>query len=179
VDAPVLGGPEVTANGQARLLLGGQEQVVKGLDGLWGDISSGYTYCGPNGSATSMKLLSNLILIGGTMLLSEAVVTAQANGVENRVLQEVFGTSPAVAPGVRVRLADIMHGEHEGWWTIQLAEKDLGLALQLASSRGIDLPLGKTAEQVLQRTDVAGYGELDLGAVVEAVRGREAARSGT
>jgi 3-hydroxyisobutyrate dehydrogenase-like beta-hydroxyacid dehydrogenase len=170
VDAPILGGPEATAQGGARLLLGGDENVVHRLDTLWNDLSAGYFYCGLNGSATSMKLLSNLILVGGTMLLAEAVVTGQANGIGDDILRQVLGGSPAVAPGVKPRMEDIIGGDHEGWWTILLAEKDIALALQLATSQGLQLPVGSTVEDVLHRTDAAGYGEKDLAAVVETFR---------
>jgi 3-hydroxyisobutyrate dehydrogenase-like beta-hydroxyacid dehydrogenase len=170
VDSPILGGPEATAQGNARLLLGGEESTVHRLDSLWNDLSAGYFYCGPNGSATTMKLLSNLILVGGTMLLAEAVVTGQANGISDDILRQVLGGSPAVAPGVKPRMEDIIGGDHDGWWTIRLAEKDIALALQLASSKGLRLPLGSTAEEVLHQTDTAGYGEKDLAAIVETVR---------
>lgn len=175
IDAPILGGPEVTAKGQAKLLLGGDEATVKRLDGLWGDISSGYVYCGPNGSATTMKLLSNLNLMGGTILMAEAVVTARANGIDEEVVRKVIGDSPAVAPGVRVRFEDVLGGDHEGWWSVQLAEKDIDLALELARDKDITLTMAGAVEEVLRRTEAAGYGEKDLGAVVEAVRGREEA----
>lgn len=172
VDAPILGGPEVTAQGGARLLLGGDENAVHSLGALWNDLSAGYTYCGPNGSAATMKLLSNLILVGGTMLLAEAVATGQANGIGDAVLRQVLGSSPAVAPGVKARMEDIIGGDHVGWWTIRLAEKDIALALQLATSQGLQLPLGSTVVDVLHRTDAAGYGEKDLAAVIEIVRQR-------
>ncbi|MGH2449267.1 MAG: NAD(P)-dependent oxidoreductase [Chloroflexota bacterium] len=170
LDAPILGGPEITAEGKARLLLGGSEQTVHKLDNVWKDLVAGTVYCGGNGTATTMKLLSNLILIGGTILLAEAVVTADRSGVGTEVVREVLGTSPAVASGVRVRLDDIMTGDHRGWWTIELAEKDTKLALLVACSAGLDLTLGTAAQHVLQRTDKAGHGQLDLGAVVEPLR---------
>lgn len=170
IDAPILGGPEVTAEGKAKLLVGGDERTVKALDKLWNDISSGYIYCGSNGSATTLKLLSNLMLVGGTMLMAEAVATAQANGIGTDVIRRVIGESPAVAPGVRVRFEDVLSGSHEGWWTIQLAEKDIQLALQLATGHDLTLTLGSAAERFLHDTDRAGYGAKDLGAVVESVR---------
>lgn len=170
IDAPVLGGPDLTEEGKAKLLLGGSEEMIQRLDPLWRNISSGYVYCGANGAATSMKLLSNLILIGSTMFLAEAVAAAQANHISDGVVREVFGSSPAVAPGVRVRLDDVMGGNHEGWWTIKLAEKDLSLALSLAHDGGSRAELGKTAEHLLQQTDQVGFGSSDLGAVAEVMR---------
>lgn len=170
VDAPVLGGPEAFRNGRAKLLLGGDRAVVDRLNPLWPQISAGHYYTGENGTAATLKLLSNLILIGATQLLMEAVVTAQALGFSDETLREVFGGSPAVAPGTQVRLEDILHGDHAGWWTLVLARKDLGLALQLARGAGLELPLADAGAGLIARGIDAGYGELDLGAMAEVLR---------
>jgi 3-hydroxyisobutyrate dehydrogenase-like beta-hydroxyacid dehydrogenase len=170
IDAPVLGGPHSFQTGKAKLLLGGDRAVIERLDPLWDDLSAGHYYTGENGTATTLKLLSNLILVGGTQLLMEAVATAQAHGFPDDILRDVFGGSPAVAPGVQVRLEDVLHGDHEGWWTLKLADKDLGLALKLAQSVGLDLPLTRAGEQLLARSIEAGYGEKDLGAMMNVLR---------
>lgn len=170
VDAPILGGPEPFRAGKARLLLGGNREVVASLDPLWEDLSSGHSYTGPNGTATTLKLLSNHLLVGGTQLLMEAVVTAQAHGFSNDVLREVFGGTPAIAPGVRVRLEDVLEGEHEGWWTLLLADKDMTLVLKLAQQAGLRLPIAEASEKLVRDAVDAGYGEKDLGAITEVLR---------
>jgi 3-hydroxyisobutyrate dehydrogenase-like beta-hydroxyacid dehydrogenase len=170
VNAPVLGGPDAFRGGKAKLLLGGDRSVIDRLDALWNDLSAGHYYTGDNGTATTLKLLSNLILIGGTQLLMEAVATAQAHGFKDEILRDVFGGSPAVAPGVQVRLEDILHGDHEGWWTLKLAEKDLNLALKLARSAGLNLPLADAGEGLIARSIDAGYGDQDLGSMMNVLR---------
>jgi 3-hydroxyisobutyrate dehydrogenase len=172
VDAPVLGGPDAFRSGRAKLLVGGDRSIVDRLETLWNDLSAGHYYTGGNGTATTLKLLSNLILIGGTQLLMEAVTTAQAHGFTDEILRDVFGGSPAVAPGVQVRLEDILHGDHEGWWTLKLADKDLNLALQLARGAGLDLPLAHAGEGLIARSIDAGYGDKDLGAMMNVLRAK-------
>ena len=170
VDAPILGGPEALISGKAKLLLGGREEVITNLTPLWNDLAAAYLYTGSNGTATMLKLLSNLILVGSTALLAEAVVTGQANGIENDVLRRVFGQSPAVAPGVQARLEDILEGDHRGWWTLELADKDMNLVLKLASGHSVTLPVAAATEGIIRQAIEAGYGDQDLGAVVEVIR---------
>jgi len=174
IDAPILGGPEPFGQGKARLLLGGRKDLIDGLERLWSDLSSGAYYTGPNGTATTLKLLSNLMLVGGTQLLMEAVVTAQAHGFPNDILREVFGGSPAVAPGVRVRLDDVLEGDHAGWWTLLLANKDMGLVLKLAQQADLQLPIAEASANLVRSAIDAGYGEQDLGAMVEVLREKTA-----
>ncbi|PZS00655.1 MAG: hypothetical protein DLM70_13300 [Chloroflexi bacterium] len=170
VDAPILGGPEPFRAGQATLLLGGDREMIQRHTSLWEDLSSGHYYAGPNGSATTLKLLSNSMLVGGTQLLMEAVATGQAHGFSNDVLREVFGGSPAVAPGVRVRLDDILGGDHKGWWTLLLADKDMSLVLELAKQVDLMLPIAGASEKLIRRSIDAGYGEQDLGSMTEVLR---------
>jgi 3-hydroxyisobutyrate dehydrogenase-like beta-hydroxyacid dehydrogenase len=170
VDAPILGGPEPFRAGKARLLLGGQREMVTRLDPLWDDLSSGHFYTGPNGTATTLKLLSNHLLVGGTQLLMEAVVTAQAHGFSNDVIREVFGGTPAIAPGVKVRLEDVLGGDHVGWWTLLLADKDMTLVLKLAQQADLRLPIAEASEKLVRDAIEAGYGEKDLGAITEVLR---------
>jgi 3-hydroxyisobutyrate dehydrogenase-like beta-hydroxyacid dehydrogenase len=179
VDAPILGGPEAVVEGRAKYLVAGEEDTVKRLDGLFNDLGAAYIYTGPNGTATTLKLLSNLILVGSTELLAEAIVTGQSAGLSNDVLREVFGQSPAVAPGVKVRLEDVLQGDHDGWWTLELADKDMRLILKLASGVDVSLPVGAATQGIIRRAIEAGYGEKDLGAVTEALRIREPAAAGT
>jgi 3-hydroxyisobutyrate dehydrogenase-like beta-hydroxyacid dehydrogenase len=174
VDAPVLGGPGVFAQGKAKLLLGGNRETVESLDALWNDLSSGYYYTGPNGTATTLKLLSNLNLVGGTQLLMEAVVTARAHGFSDDVLREVFGGSPAVAPGVRLRLDEILNANYDGWWTLKLADKDIGLVQRLAEQAGLDLPLADASRGLIERGIEAGYGDKDLQSMTEVLQRRQA-----
>jgi 3-hydroxyisobutyrate dehydrogenase-like beta-hydroxyacid dehydrogenase len=176
IDAPILGGPEALLNHKAKLLVGGSETIVRRLDPLWNDLAAAYFYTGENGSATTLKLLSNLILVGSTTLLAEAVATAQASGIGNDVLRQVFGQSPAVAPGVQARLEDILAGDHHGWWSLRLADKDMSLVLKLAADNGLTLPLAGATEGMIQRSIDAGYGDLDLAAIVELVRDSAATR---
>ncbi len=172
VDAPILGSPSAVEVGGAKLLLGGEEETIKRLNALWSNLSSGYIYCGSSGAAATMKLLSNLILVGSTILLSEAVMTARGNGIDDTVVRQVFGQSPAVASGVQTRLDDIITGEYEGWWTVQLAQKDISLALTLAEITGTNVQLGRAAEQVLRDSEREGHGQLDLSVVAEIARPR-------
>ena len=172
VDAPVLGGPGVFAQGKAKLLLGGNRETVESLDVLWNDLSSGYYYTGSNGTATTLKLLSNLNLVGGTQLLMEAIVTARAHGFSDDVLREVFGGSPAVAPGVRLRLDEILNANYDGWWTLKLADKDIGLVQRLAEQAGLDLPLADASRGLIEKGIEAGYGDKDLQAMTEVLQRR-------
>ncbi|HEX2034685.1 MAG TPA: NAD(P)-dependent oxidoreductase [Chloroflexota bacterium] len=170
VDAPVLAGPQAIQAGQGQLLLGGPPDLVARLDPLWQDLTALRVRCGPTGSGSTMKLLSNLVLIGGIALLAEAVATGQAAGLPTEVIRQVFEQSPLLGPGLRNRLEDILTGDHSGWFSVSLAEKDVRLAVELGAAGGLTLALGPQVQELLARTAAAGRAEQDIGAVVEVIR---------
>jgi len=177
VDAPVLGGPQVVATGQATILLGGDEGLLERFSGLFSELSAQQLRCGPAGSASAVKLVANLLLIGQLCVLSEAVATAQANEVSDAVISELVRT-PLVPPALLNRLDDVIRGSHEGWFSIRLGHKDVRLVRTLAAGAGLDLSVAASVDAVLERTEAAGLGDRDIAAVVEAVRAhRLAARS--
>jgi 3-hydroxyisobutyrate dehydrogenase len=171
LEAPIMGSPIATAQGQARLLLGGPEATAQRLDALWNDVSAGYVYCGPSGSALTVKLMSNEVLIGSTLLLAQAIVTAQRSGIGDEVIRAVLGRNAVVGPGVLARFDSLMSAAHPTLWSIDLAAKDVRLAREAAERTGVPAPIADAIQAELERAARAGLGEADMAAVVDMLRG--------
>jgi 3-hydroxyisobutyrate dehydrogenase-like beta-hydroxyacid dehydrogenase len=170
VDAPILGGPAKVEAGQVTLVIGGPVETVRMLDNLWTDIAERFFNCGPNGHGTTMKLLSNYMLIGGVALLSEMIATAQAGGVPDDIVREVFGESYTIAPAMRQRFESVLRHHHAGWFSVELSDKDLNLFRALAEKAGLALPVADGAHALLSAAIAAGHGDEDLAAAIEGLR---------
>ncbi|WP_425581707.1 NAD-binding protein [Streptosporangium vulgare] len=68
------------------------------------------------------------------------------------------------------RVDDILTGDHQGWFTTRLAAKDVRLAVDLARSAGLDLPIARLVERRYEEAAERGWGDGDIGAVVELLR---------
>jgi 3-hydroxyisobutyrate dehydrogenase-like beta-hydroxyacid dehydrogenase len=169
VAAPILGAPAAVTGHQATVLLGGEASVLDRLQPLLEDLAAQQVRCGPPQTAAATKLVANLLLVGQLAVLAEAVVTAQANGVDDELIG-ALGRMPLVAPALHNRLEDVIHGDHQGWWTARLGLKDVRLARSIAADQGLELSLAATVDAMLDRTIAAGLGDRDVAAVVEAVR---------
>ena len=172
VAAPVLGAPQAVRDGGATWLLGGDPAAVDGLAPVWSALAAQQVRCGPDpGAATTVKLLVNYLLLAGTAVLAEAVALGQATGLDPALLREVAMASPAVAPALlHRRLDDLLDGDHRGWFTTRLAAKDVRLATELAGSSGVPLPLAELVWRRYASAADAGWGEHDIGALVELFR---------
>ncbi len=169
LDAPVMGSPSMIAAGMGSFLIGGPSPTVTGLDALWSDLGAGYTYCGPIGSGATMKLVSNLLLITGVAALAEGVATARHHGIPDDLLKSLFDESFVVSPASKVRLESLFDEAHPGWFTPELARKDVRLAVGLADQAGIGVRIGPATDALLSAVIDTGGPWPDFSAVIEAL----------
>lgn len=169
LDAPVMGSPENVAGGFARFLVGGPSSTITSLEALWSDLGSGYVHCGPVGTAATMKVIANLVLITGVTALAEAIATARAQGLPDQLLSEFFAGSPVVSAATSLRLGSILDGAHPGWFSPALARKDVRLAVGLAEEAGVDVRIGPATDALLTTVVDSGQEWPDFSAVIEAL----------
>lgn len=177
VDAPILAGPATVLSGAAGIVAGGEMATIQRLQPLWTDLSASFVHLGPAGSGATVKLVSNLLFLEGLACLSEAVVLAERAGVDAKLLADFLRSSPVVPSGLQNRLDDVLHGDHDGWFSVSLGCKDLRLARELGQEQGAELQLAAAAETLYLQAEHAGYGTKDVAAVVEAAR--SSSRRGT
>ncbi|HEX4703105.1 MAG TPA: NAD(P)-dependent oxidoreductase, partial [Pseudonocardiaceae bacterium] len=149
LDAPVMGAPAMIEQGAGRFLIGGPPKTIRQLDPLLADLGAGYLHCGPAGTGATMKLMLNLQLVIGVAALAEAIATARAEGIDDDLLRAVFADSPVLSPATRVRQEPMLDPAHPGWFSAELARKDVRLAVGVAEQRGVPVRLGPATENLL------------------------------
>jgi 3-hydroxyisobutyrate dehydrogenase len=169
LDSPVMGSPAMVAGGLGRFLIGGPVEAITALDPLWSDLGAGYIHCGPVGAGATMKVISNLLLITGVAALAEGIATARQHGVPDELLRTILGDSMVVSPASKVRLESLLDDAHPGWFSPELARKDLRLAIALAAQADVGVRVGPAAEALLTTVIDAGGQWPDFAAVIEAL----------
>jgi len=169
LDAPVMGAPENVAAGHCRFLVGGPLPAISSCEPLWTDLGVGYTHCGPVGTASIMKLISNLLLITGVASLAEAIATARSHGIPDELLQGIFSQSPVISATSGIRLNSVLDPNHPGWFSPTLARKDVRLAVGLAEQAGLPVRVGPATEALLTAVVESRVEWPDFSAVIEAL----------
>jgi 3-hydroxyisobutyrate dehydrogenase-like beta-hydroxyacid dehydrogenase len=173
--SPILGSPAAVLSGEAGYLIGGPRELYDRLAPAYGVLAdAGHrVYVGEDARvATTLKLLSNYLLMSGIATLAETVATAQAVGLPDKLIRDYLGQLPLVAPALRNRLDDIVSGDHDGWFSTTLGAKDVRLTEDLARSHGVLLPLADAVKRRFEEAAAQGWADADIGAVVELLRER-------
>jgi 3-hydroxyisobutyrate dehydrogenase len=116
-----------------------------------------------------MKLVSNLLLITGVAALAEGIATARGHGLPDDLIRSVLSDSPVVSLAGAVRLDSLLDGSHPGWFSPELARKDVRLAVALAEEASVGVRIGPATEALLTGAIDAGDGWPDFTAVIEAL----------
>ena len=153
LDAPVSGGPMGAAAGTLAIMVGGDEDAFQAARPVLQLMGSHVVHAGPIGAGTRCKLARNLIHFTAFTAATEAQRLAEAAGLDLVALGEVVRHTDAVTGGPGA----IMHrdttarlSEDDFWYGVfghvaDLGEKDLGFAVQLADTLGVDIPLARQA----------------------------------
>ena len=172
VDAPVSGSVALAEAGTLTVMAGGETSAVDAARPVLEAVSARIYHMGPVGSGATIKLAVNSIVYGLGQAVSEALVLAEAAGIERARAYEVFANSAIAAPFVHYRReAFLKPGEVPVAFRMVLARKDLDLALELAGGVGASLPQSELNRAVIEEAIEAGFGDHDMSAVAQHLRG--------
>jgi 3-hydroxyisobutyrate dehydrogenase len=137
LDAPVSGGSEGAARGTLSIMVGGEaEQVARAMP-VFQAMGKTITHVGSHGAGQTVKLVNQILVIGNTLAMSEALLFAQAGGVD---LQKAYDAVSQGAGGSWMftnRAPQIMARDWRPGFTIDLQQKDIRLILSAADQFGV------------------------------------------
>jgi 3-hydroxyisobutyrate dehydrogenase-like beta-hydroxyacid dehydrogenase len=100
--------------------------------------------------------------------LSEGMALGVRAGIEPQTLYDVIKVSTGRSYALEIKLPNIISkGRFKGGFAIDLACKDLGLAVDLGRELGVPLLVTSVARQVYELARARGMGRLDHTAVVK------------
>ena len=153
VDAPVSGGAGAADKGELAVMVGADDDAYESIKPVFKKWASMVVRAGEPGAGTRMKLARNMLTFVGFAAANEAMRLAEAAGLDLQKLGRVVRHSDAQSGGpgaIMVREdMNVLAGDNFLYnmfmHTRGLGEKDLGLALELGESVGVDLPLAEVA----------------------------------
>jgi 3-hydroxyisobutyrate dehydrogenase-like beta-hydroxyacid dehydrogenase len=165
LDAPVIGNPEMAAQGQESLLVGGDEKVFEKNREFLSQLGSTVIYLGKSGNGHKMKLILNLFLGTIGLAFSEAFVLSQKLGFEPRAFVNAFNKTPHRNYFSEVKGPLVAKGDFTPLFTVNMLLKDLTLAENQATRQKVALPAGSLVKQLFTTSVNQGQGEMDFSSI--------------
>ena len=153
--------------GTLYLMCGGKAAAFDRAKPLLEALGSTIRYIGGAGEAAKVKALVNMVMNCNTAALAEGLGLGAALGLDLAVLREVFGQTGAASRVLETDGEDMQARAHECYFSAAHAAKDSGIALALARSAGLTLPLAQATYEQYQRLVALGRGDLDKSGIAE------------
>jgi len=169
LDAPVSGGSEGAVNGTLSIMIGGDEDQVERARGVFEAMGNTITHVGKQGAGQTVKLVNQILVVGNCLAMCEALIFAQAGGVDlERCLNAVTGGA-AGSWMLANRGPQIIDRDWRPGFTINLQQKDVRLIMQEADALGVPVLLSGQVFSLYRTLQQAGLGEEGNHALVKAL----------
>jgi 3-hydroxyisobutyrate dehydrogenase len=153
--------------GTLYLMCGGSEDAFAKAKPILENLGSKVRFIGKAGEAAKVKALVNMVMNINTAGLAEGLGLGDALGLDLTMLREVFSETGAASRVLQTDGEDMQNREHSVFFSAAHAAKDSGIALDLASEVGLDLPLARATKQQYDAMAEEGLGELDKSGIAE------------
>jgi 3-hydroxyisobutyrate dehydrogenase len=153
--------------GTLYLILAGDCAVVEKAAPILEALSSARRYVGKTGRAAEVKALVNMVMNINTAGLAEGLGIGDALGIDLTLLREIFAQTGANSRVLETDGADMQNREHDCFFSAAHAAKDSGIAVALAATAGIPVPLAEASLAQYRLMIEKGLGELDKSGVAE------------
>ncbi len=169
IEAPISGTSKDLADGDAILLVAGDEHTARGLAPMFEALSRAHFFVGDIGNGNRAKLAINLVLGLSRVAVAEGVVFAKAVGLDPANFLELALQSAASLKVMASKGPKMVSRDFSPLGRIAQSVKDFGLIWDQAQNAGQDLPMAHRYLELVGDSLAQGEGDLDNSAVLLAV----------
>ncbi len=171
IDAPVGRTSKEAENGTLLIMVGGHETDVEAARPVLECLGDTIIHCGPRGAGIRTKLVNNYLSIVSNVVVAEALTIAEAADLDrDTVIEVLMGTTAGRGHLGTTYPAQALAGNLEPGFMVDLALKDLRLALRMSEEAGASRAMGISALPIYESASENGMGRLDWTAMYNYVR---------
>ena len=169
IDAPVSGGSEGAAQGTLTLMVGGGAEDVERAMPFFRAIGKRITHVGDHGAGQMVKLVNQILVVGHAMAMSEALLFAQAGGLDLQKTLEAVSAGAAGSWMLSNRGPQILQRDWRPGFMIDLQQKDVRLVLSAADELGVPALLSSLVFHLYRTLQAEGLGSEGNHALIKAL----------
>jgi len=168
LDAPFTGSKVAAANGALVYYIGGDAQTLEKSRAVLEATSKEIKHLGPVGSATIIKIATNLISASTVQALSEALAITTAHGISSDVLTDAVSSNACGSVLAAMKLPTMAAGDFDTHFSLENMLKDSRFAIQLAKDAGLHTPGIQATSDAMAAGCKKGDAQLDFSALFKA-----------
>ncbi len=165
IDAPVSGGPPACAAGTLTVMAGGDAAEIERVRPLMADIAGQFTPMGPSGAGLAAKMINQLIVGCSFSVLAEALVLAEAAGIDAARIPECLAGGYADSSMLQKVYPRMVTRDFAPQGYARQLLKDLEMLNEFAGGLKSPLPMTGQALSLYRMLIHLGYAELDTAAI--------------
>jgi 3-hydroxyisobutyrate dehydrogenase-like beta-hydroxyacid dehydrogenase len=165
IDGPFTGSREAAAGGALVYYAGGPEELVNRVEPVLLLTARSVLRSGPAGTATILKLVTNLISACTVQALAESLATATRHGIEPAQLIDAVARNACGSPLAAMKLPTMASGDFDTHFSLSNMLKDSRYALELAAEAGLETPALQAVSRRMAELCDAGLADRDYSAL--------------
>jgi 3-hydroxyisobutyrate dehydrogenase-like beta-hydroxyacid dehydrogenase len=165
VDAPVSGGPPASGSGTLTVMAGGRAEDIARVAPLMADVAARFTHMGPPGSGLVAKMINQLIVGCGHAVMAEALVLAEAAGIDAARIPECLAGGHADGTLLQKLYPRMVARDFAPQGYARQLLKDLEMVNAFAGGLKAPVPMTGEALSLYRMLIHLGHAELDTSAV--------------
>ena len=169
IDAPVGRLVSHAISGDSLFMVGcDEEDAFKKVEPLLNAMGTTIIRCGKVGSGIRAKVVNNFQILSIAQITAEALTLAQKIGLDLETFKQGNAGTTANNGQFHVNfLSKVLQNDIEPGFTIDLAHKDMGLAIETANSFRVGLPVGSSVQAVYAQARSGKFAKKDFSALLD------------
>lgn len=165
LDAPVSGSLAQAQGKELVFMVGGDPVAFERAQPVLKAMGRMAKHMGAPGTGATIKLINNMLSGAATAAIAEAVITAEAAGLDRAATLEVLAEGAAGSRLLKTRMPKMFSRDFAPQFQLQLMEKDLRYFLLLAQELDRPVPVASLVRSQFQAARRSSLGALDSSAL--------------
>ena len=169
IDAPVGRLVSHAVSGDSLFMVGcNNEMAFKQVEPLLNCMGTSIIRCGKIGTGIRAKIVNNFQILSIAQITAEALTLAKKLDLNLEVFKEVNAGTTANNGQFHVNfMSKVLKNDTEPGFTIDLAHKDMGLAIEAGNNFRVGLPVGASVHAVYSQARSSDYSKKDFSALLD------------
>jgi 3-hydroxyisobutyrate dehydrogenase-like beta-hydroxyacid dehydrogenase len=171
IDAPVTGSSPRAEAGTLTIMVGGPVEDFQRVKPLLESMGELIVHVGALGQGEMLKLINNSLGAANAAAVAEALLLADATGVDLDALVAVTQSGSGASAQMQMKSGPMREHDYTTLFKTEHLLKDVRLCLEEAQTAGVPFPAATHARDVLTATMGRGHGADDYASLIETAEG--------